>query len=109
MTRKPRDPAPVPPALQAKMLASVAPMVLAQAIAEALGKGYAVQFIPGGDPHVWRDLCAQARELFRGTSGPSARPEWHEDLSRWLTTYDDVCKAYSLQPPAAAQTQPEAP
>lgn len=109
MTRKPKPPAPLPPGTAKAMMSTVGSMVLAQAIADALDKGYIVQFIPGGDPQVWRDLALQAAPLVhRVAEEPDATPELRQAAKLWLQTAADVRAAYTMAPPAPA-AEPEAP
>lgn len=112
MKRNPKPAPPLPPGAAKSIMSTVGSMVLAQAIADALEKGYVVQFIPGGDPQVWRDLALQAAPLVhRVAEEPDATPELRQAASLWLQTAADVRAAYTMAPPAAdapaAATQPE--
>lgn len=85
----------VPVAAAAKLADSVVAMVLGQALAGAIEKGYQVVLVPAGDPMLWRDLAERARLLFNSTSTAA---DYRDARHQWLAEFDAAVAAYTLQP-----------
>lgn len=86
---------------QVTVAKAMVPIVLGKAIAEALEKGYVVQFVPAGDPHVWRTLAERADGLFEWMDRLEMSAKIKAEFAPWRDDFKHAIAAYTLQRPEA--------
>lgn len=104
----------IPPATQRAALEAAAAIALAGTLREAIGKGYTVALVPGGNPAALLELCGRAYALLGAARPPNGPPtidglRWNVDRETWCVEYVAALKATRLEDARGTRSRERTP